>query len=181
MVPASYHFQLATDSLFSNVMIDTSGVTTDADTIQALSANRRYFWRITATGDGGTSAYSEVRSFTTTAPLPVEMTAFTASSQYLDAELHWSTATEINTNGFEIERSFSGDLSDAAPHDSSALVQWTSVGFVKGAGESSSKRQYSFVDRKGSGGPLFVSIESVGQQWRVWVFIGIEYRSRCCA
>jgi len=145
---ASYRFQLALDSLFSNVVFDTAGVTTIADTVQPLSTNRRYFWRITATGDGGTSAYSEVRSFTTLAPLPVEMASFTASSQLLDAELHWSTATEINTNGFEVERSFAGNLRGAVVHDSTAAVQWTLVGFVKGAGESSSKKQYSFVDKR---------------------------------
>ena len=37
-------------------------------------------------------------------PLPVELTSFTASVNQLNADLKWSTATEVNNYGFEIER-----------------------------------------------------------------------------
>ncbi|MCK9407818.1 MAG: T9SS type A sorting domain-containing protein, partial [Bacteroidetes bacterium] len=38
------------------------------------------------------------------APLPVELTAFSASSKRLNVELQWKTATEVNNYGFEIQR-----------------------------------------------------------------------------
>ena len=145
---ASYHFQLATDSLFSSVIVDSASLTHAVDTVQSLVAGTRYFWRITAAGDGGTSSSSEIRSFTTTAPLPVEMTAFSGSSQYLNAELHWSTATEVNSHGFEIERSSAGNPSAGDQRDTTAKAHWIAVAFIKGAGQSSSPKQYSFVDSK---------------------------------
>jgi hypothetical protein len=38
------------------------------------------------------------------AALPVELNSFTASSVRLNTELKWSTATEVNNHGFEVER-----------------------------------------------------------------------------
>ena len=36
--------------------------------------------------------------------LPVELVSFTATANGMNANLHWSTATEINNSGFEIQR-----------------------------------------------------------------------------
>ena len=37
-------------------------------------------------------------------PIPVELTSFTASSNGADVELNWTTATETNNQGFQVER-----------------------------------------------------------------------------
>lgn len=66
-------------------------------------------------------------------PLPVELTAFTTSVNVNKVELNWNTATEINNSGFNIERK----------SDKSA---WKQIGFVKGAGNSTRKVDYSFKD-----------------------------------
>ncbi len=65
--------------------------------------------------------------------LPVEMSSLTVTATSLNAELRWSTATEANTNGWNIERL-------------QAPSSWADVGFVRGAGMSSSPKEYSFVD-----------------------------------
>ncbi|MFA6542494.1 MAG: T9SS type A sorting domain-containing protein, partial [Bacteroidota bacterium] len=65
--------------------------------------------------------------------LPVELTSFTARSKNGAVELSWSTATEVNNAGFEIEKNAGG--------------HWTSVGFVDGAGTTNAPRAYSFVER----------------------------------
>jgi FG-GAP-like repeat/Invasin, domain 3/Secretion system C-terminal sorting domain/IPT/TIG domain len=150
----SYHFQLATDSLFSTIIADHASLTSAVDTVTSLSTSTRYFWRVTSSGDGGTSSYSETRSFTTTAPLAVEMNRFIASSQYLDAELSWTTATEINNYGFEVERE---EVSGLSVQDSNQTINpdpasWSDISFVKGSGTSNSPKQYSFVDRNLSAG-----------------------------
>jgi hypothetical protein len=73
---------------------------------------------------------------TSTSPLPVEMTSFTATMQSANnAVLRWNTATEVNNQGFEVER---------RAEESSA---WAKVGFVSGAGTSNSPKAYSFIDR----------------------------------
>ena len=66
--------------------------------------------------------------------LPVEMTSFTATVQKTSALLAWSTATEVNNYGFEIERR-------AIPNN-----VWAKAGFVAGSGTSNAPHNYSFTD-----------------------------------
>jgi len=66
--------------------------------------------------------------------LPVELTSFTAKVSGGKVQLDWTTATEINNSGFDIERSFDGST-------------FTSVGFVKGNGTTTEPREYSFIDK----------------------------------
>ncbi len=70
--------------------------------------------------------------------VPVELTAFTASVIGTGVVLNWTTVTETNNSGFEIERS--ADMSS-----------WESVGFVDGNGTTTSLTNYSFADNT----PLF--------------------------
>ena len=71
--------------------------------------------------------------------LPVEMTSFTAVAQKTSALLAWSTATEVNNYGFEVERS---TMSNTAP-----TMNWQKIGFVQGAGTSNAPHEYSFTDK----------------------------------
>jgi hypothetical protein len=77
------------------------------------------------------------------APLPVELTSFTASSIRLNTELKWGTATEVNNHGFEVERTFIHDLNST----SSAPKNWSKVGFVEGNGTTNAPKEYSFKDK----------------------------------
>ena len=67
------------------------------------------------------------------APLPVELTSFTALASAGKVNLNWTTASEINNSGFEIERSFNGN-------------SFFTVGYVKGNGTTTETRSYSFID-----------------------------------
>ena len=69
--------------------------------------------------------------------LPVELSSFTASVSADGVLLSWSTSTETNNQGFEIERSGSSSGSD----------MWTTIGFVKGHGTVTEANSYSFTDR----------------------------------
>jgi hypothetical protein len=66
--------------------------------------------------------------------VPVELLAFAASVKNSVIELLWSTASELNNMGFEIERSI--DNQD----------NFITVGFVDGKGSSSEINYYSFTD-----------------------------------
>jgi len=68
------------------------------------------------------------------APLPVELTSFTANVSKNKVHLNWTTATEINNYGFEILRS---DCKNA----------WQKIGFVNGFGNCNSEKNYSFIDQ----------------------------------
>jgi hypothetical protein len=71
------------------------------------------------------------------APLPVKYTQFTADRNNDNIKLNWSTASEVNNNGFEIERSSNG-------------TDFEKIGFVKGVGNSSRLNKYSFTDKNNS-------------------------------
>ncbi len=65
---------------------------------------------------------------------PVEMTTFTSSVGANGITLNWSTATELNNNGFEIEKSTDGQ-------------NFYKIGFVKGAGTTTETQDYSYFDK----------------------------------
>lgn len=77
--------------------------------------------------------------------LPVELASFTAKSNFNYVELKWQTASEVNNYGFEIERST--PLSSASPFEKGLNSVWEKVGFIKGAGNSNSSRNYSYADK----------------------------------
>ncbi len=67
--------------------------------------------------------------------LPVELVSFNAAVVDNKVALNWATATEENNSGFDIERRNFDDVNN-----------WTKVGFVSGAGTTTSKQNYSFTD-----------------------------------
>ncbi|MDA3861953.1 MAG: hypothetical protein PF445_12095, partial [Melioribacteraceae bacterium] len=73
-------------------------------------------------------------------PLPVELVSFTAELSEEGVSLFWTTATEVNNYGFEIERA-STPLSNQ-----SESKKWESIGFVDGHGNSNSPKEYSLID-----------------------------------
>lgn len=65
--------------------------------------------------------------------LPVKLTSFTAQQLSRTVNVKWTTAQEINSKQFIIERSIAGGA-------------WTAIGTVTAAGSSSVSRAYNFVD-----------------------------------
>jgi len=65
--------------------------------------------------------------------LPVELSSFTATADERNVTLSWTTVSEENNSGFQIERSLANE-------------DWRSAGFVNGAGTVNSPVNYSFTD-----------------------------------
>jgi hypothetical protein len=94
--------------------------------------------------------------------LPVEMTSFTAAMQSANcAILKWSTATEVNNNGFEIERRAANSEQLTANSKQSIVNSWQKIGFVAGAGTSNSPKEYSFTDNSLSPGVQIYRIKQI--------------------
>ena len=83
---------------------------------------------------------------TTPKPLPVELTSFTALVQSRTVNLKWSTATEVNNYGFEIERSQTSKVKSEEDTSLSLSASWETLGFVQGHGNSNSPKSYTFTD-----------------------------------
>jgi sugar lactone lactonase YvrE len=73
-------------------------------------------------------------------PLPIQLSSFAASASNDGVRLTWTTMSEVNDYGFEIQRS-----------PASAVKQWSKAGFVAGYGTSTTAHSYSFVDTIASG------------------------------
>ncbi len=84
--------------------------------------------------DGHSSANAPYLAITYV-PIPVELTSFTANTINGMVQLIWSTATETNNRGFEIQRS-------------SGSSAYKVIGFVQGYGTSTEKHSYSYTDKK---------------------------------
>lgn len=106
----------------------TNSVTSGQDVIDAIALRQ------------GGQAYSVqvdgIRIGTTWVDVvvPVELTSFTAISHGNSVTLNWSTASEINNSGFDVERK-------------SANSDWSTIGFVQGNGTTTDTKEYSFTDK----------------------------------
>ncbi|MGB5896142.1 MAG: T9SS type A sorting domain-containing protein [Ignavibacteriaceae bacterium] len=87
-----------------------------------------YVYRLTAFNAFGQSAYSDTSQIV----VPVELTSFNASIKDEGVQLAWTTATEINNMGFEIQRNQS--------------AAWETIGFVEGSGTTSEITNYQFFN-----------------------------------
>lgn len=81
---------------------------------------------------GGIEANLSFALFGNSGVVPVELTSFIAAALDNKVTLKWSTASEINNNGFQIERN-SGN-------------GFVTVGFVSGKGTTTEVQNYSYTD-----------------------------------
>jgi hypothetical protein len=91
--------------------------------------NMPYYLKMSKAAFGTVATLAELTDI-----VPVEFLALTASVNNSEVQLLWSTASELNNMGFEIERSI--DNPD----------NFITVGFVDGKGNSTEINYYSFTD-----------------------------------
>ncbi|MDQ3021950.1 MAG: FG-GAP-like repeat-containing protein [Bacteroidota bacterium] len=72
-------------------------------------------------------------------PFPAEFSSFTSSVNSNTVSLRWTTTSEENNSGFEIERSI-------------VNAEWSKINFIEGSGNSNSPKNYSYDDRNLSSG-----------------------------
>ena len=65
--------------------------------------------------------------------VPVELTSFTAEKMFNKVQLNWSTATENNNLGFEVERKLKNQ-------------EWVRLAFVEGNGTTTEQKNYQYED-----------------------------------
>ncbi|MFI5253673.1 MAG: fibronectin type III domain-containing protein [Bacteroidota bacterium] len=98
---ASYRCQLATDSLFTAILIDDSTIVSTSRQINGLVNNIKYYWRVNAKNSTGTSAYSTIWNFTTIPAIPAAPILATPSNgsinQPITLTLTWNASTGATT------------------------------------------------------------------------------------
>ena len=92
------------------------------------------------------TAYAFTDSFA--AVLPVTFINFDGVLQNDRAVLNWSTASEFNNKGFDVEKSMDGQV-------------FNTIGFVKGNGNSSQVNNYAYIDNKVLSGHNYYRLKQI--------------------
>ncbi len=111
----------------TNWSSQTSGTTSNLNSIYFV--NNLTGW---AVGDNGTILN------TINGGTPVELVSFTAIANANEITLTWSTASETNNQGFEIQR--------LQNYRIAKLQDWENIGYVAGFGTTTERHNYSFTD-----------------------------------
>lgn len=82
------------------------------------------------------------------AVIPVELSSFTAIASGNEIMLHWTTATELNNLGFEVQRS-------------NEDKEFSKVGFVEGNGTTTEQQNYNFSDGNLNTGKYYYRLKQV--------------------
>lgn len=81
--------------------------------------------------------------------IPVELTTFTGTvTEQNDVLLAWTTASEINNAGFDVERSKNGET-------------FEKIGFVEGNDNSITRQSYHFIDERASTGTWYYRLKQI--------------------
>ena len=80
--------------------------------------------------------------------VPVELTSFIGSIVNGNVLLNWTTATETNNSGFEIQRS-------------SDRINFNNIAFVPGFGTTTERRNYSYTDNSANSGKYYYRLKQI--------------------
>jgi hypothetical protein len=92
--------------------------------------NQPYYHKMSRLALGTVATLAEI-----TDNIPVELASFSAVALNDGVKLEWTTASELNNNGFKIERSLNNQ------------AEFVTIGFVEGNGTTTATNNYSYTDR----------------------------------
>jgi hypothetical protein len=135
-----------TDDNGKTMTSGTSWKSTDAGTTWSQQSTGDFSSRsVTMTGQ---TSFGQYTISDDSSPLPVELTSLTAIVNGKNVTVQWSTATETNNHGFEVERKGLTHRSIGSLNQSTdePMNQWIGVGFVEGSGTTNAPKEYSYSD-----------------------------------
>jgi hypothetical protein len=104
-------------------------------------------YTITVEGKGPNAIPVHRRTVTLDVVVPVELASFSATTEKNDVVLHWSTASETNNQGFEVQRR--------------SQAEYEKVGFVVGKGTTTELQNYVYKDEDISSGSYSYRLKQV--------------------
>ncbi|MDZ7624546.1 MAG: hypothetical protein U5J96_08905 [Ignavibacteriaceae bacterium] len=107
----------------------------------------------TGTTNGGVWVFTDTQ-------IPVELTSFSAVANSEYVELNWTTATELNNSGFEIQRT--SPLPTPYQEEGGEVGRgWETISFVPGFGTSTEAHTYSFIDNDITANKYFYRLKQI--------------------
>ncbi len=129
-------------------------------TITGLDIEQQYFFVLQVGDDvGNLSELSQVASGSTT---PVELQSFVLAAEKDQVFIDFSTASESQNWGFEIQRRVSGEQN------------WQTVAFLKGHGTTNETQAYSYVDKPRQFGTLEYRLKQIDLDGRSMMFDAVS-------
>ncbi|MBP6333983.1 MAG: T9SS type A sorting domain-containing protein [Bacteroidia bacterium] len=89
--------------------------------------------------------------------LPIELMSFAAKVEGKTVRLYWSTAAEINNDYFTLERSEDGR-------------DWEAIGTLRGSGNTTTQRDYTFVDEDPLNGESYYRLRQTDYDGKYEIF-----------
>ena len=118
--------ELSGEGTFFNINFAVNGPDGSQTTLVFMSATLN---------SGSPLAIKENGSLSVEGIIPVELAMFEANLNRGKVALNWTTLSESNNYGFQIERK------------NNIEQQWTNIGFVKGHGTTNTQHDYVFIDK----------------------------------
>ncbi|MBS1511994.1 MAG: fibronectin type III domain-containing protein [Bacteroidetes bacterium] len=134
----NYRIEVSTEADFNTVIPGVPFYVpfgTNSYTVTGLNPNTTYYFKVSAdkTVYGSQGAFSNTINATTLNVLPVSLVQFSATKGNGVNQLLWSTATEINSKWFELQRSEDGN-------------SFTTITTVNSNGNSAGIKNYQYTD-----------------------------------
>ncbi len=113
-----------------------------------------YYWSVQSVDHAfaGSSFAAEQSFFLSDPVLPVELTDFNARLDGADLLLTWTTASETNNAGFEVQLTSALAAQEAA---------WETLAYVPGAGTTTAPQSYSYRIQNLSAGTYLVRLKQI--------------------
>ena len=143
-----------------SIPLSELGNPSSSDNIELFAAvvsSTGYFSDVTVPGNISTGNLGNEPDFsvltggpfhTMGAPVPVELVSFNSSVVGNSVNLKWSTATEINNSGFEVQRSVDNR-------------SYKTLSFINGKGTSTELNHYSFIDSDLQSGTFYYRLKQI--------------------
>lgn len=126
----TFHLQVSTDSLFRTTVVDESIITRNSRQVGSLTNLKTYYWRVNAKNASGTSAWSNVWSFTTVIAAPSMPTLASPTNgginQPVDLTLSWHPS--IGAATYRLQFATTSDFLDPTVDDSTLTTTSRHVG-----------------------------------------------------
>lgn len=118
------------------------------NTLTNVKSNRKYEFTVDKSNAATFGGSRFELLFQPPVTLPIKLVSFTVKKNLDGAELIWITSTEQNNDRFELERSTDGKL-------------FTKIGQVNGAGNSSTNKQYNYLDKDPANGVNYYRLKQL--------------------
>jgi len=142
------------DGFWNSVTADISGLantnsmTLSSTSVIKMTFNLRGSGNVTGPKNGHQFVYIDNLTVATAVSLPVEMLSFEGLQEKSGNLLTWATASEINNDYFELQRSYDG-------------VSFETIDQQNGKGMQYGGAEYSYLDRTAKGGVSYYRLKQV--------------------